>query len=67
MLDHVPLLQVHAMVDCLEFLVDLIELVHEHVCLALLVNLLALLLRRSVIKPFLLLLEILDLDLLLEE
>ena len=66
-LNYVALLEVHAVVDRFELIVDLVKLVHEHVRLPLLILLLPLLSCDSILKPLLLLLEVLYLDLLLEE
>ena len=66
-LNNVAFLKVHAVVDGFELIVDLVKLVHEHVRLPLLILLLPLLSCDSILQPFLLLLEVLYLNLLLEE
>ena len=66
-LNDVPLLQVHTILDGLQLVVDLVELVHEYVGLSLLILPLTLLRRDSIFEPLPLLLEVLDFDLLLEE
>jgi len=66
-LNDVPLLQVHTILDGLQLVVNLVELVHEYVGLSLLILPLTLLCRDSIFEPLPLLLEVLDFDLLLEE
>ena len=67
MLDDIALLESHTVIDGIELVLNLVELVHEHVGFPLLVFLLLLLGAHPVFKPLHLLLVILDLDLLLEE
>lgn len=57
----------HAIFYSLKFVINLVELIHEHGCLTLLIFLLSLLCSGTVVEPLLLLLEVFDLDLLLKE
>ena len=66
-LHDVALFESHAVVNGIELVLDLVELVHEHVGLPLLVLFLLLLGAHPVFKPLHLFLVVLDLDLLLEE
>ena len=66
MLCHVSLFEVHTVSDRGEIVVDFIKLVHEHVCLTLLILLLTLFSIDAILEPDFLLLKVFLLDLLLE-
>lgn len=66
MLCHVSLFEVHTVSDRSELVVNFIKLVHEHVCLTLLILLLALLSIDAILQPIFLLFKVFLLDLLLE-